>query len=106
MLGIGLSTLQGIENNRRAPSLLTALDLAEILVEDKISLLRHEGLDDEGEFASARFWKPDAPGDDQARPLDRVRAPELPVAIQRRGDEVRPTLPTLRRVVRTNPGGA
>jgi transcriptional regulator with XRE-family HTH domain len=103
-LGIGLSTLQGIERNRNSPGLLVLIGLTEILTENRLDLLVHGGLDDEGEYRSARFWKPEGVGYSPSGAVVDLRQqePGMPVHLQRSRDEVRPTVPTLRSPLRTD----
>lgn len=104
-LGIGRSTLQGIENNRANPSLALIVKIVRNLV--PFEALLHQGLSDKEEYNDARHGHPDGPQGRAPGALDNLwqHAPRMQVGVRGGGDEVRRSVQPLRGPLRPDPGG-
>lgn len=105
-LGIGRSTLQGIENNRANPSLQLIIKITKALA--PFEALIHQGLSDKEEYNDARHGHPDGPQRRATGAFDVLRehAQGVHFDVRGGGDEVRGVVRPLRGTLRSDQGGA
>lgn len=105
-LGIGRSTLQGIENNRANPSLALIVRITKKLV--PFEMLLHQGLSDQEEYNDARHGHPHGPQRGTAGTFVDMwqHPPGMQVGVRGGGDEVRGPVRPLRSPLRSDSGGA